>query len=105
MLRHNLGKESSLSRPAAKTRPPRTWAAVPWSYAVLAAVCVLALAALAVWNNGTTLAWQRPAGSKLKQADIPFNGERAYVYLKDICAIGPRVSGTEGMRRQQAQLK
>ena len=48
---------------------------------------------------------QRPVASKLKQANIPFNGQRAYGYLKDLCAIGPRVSGTEGMQRQQAYLK
>ena len=65
----------------------------------------LALFVLALWNNGT-LAWsQRQAESKLALDDIPFNGERAYGYLKQICEIGPRVSGTEGMRRQQELLK
>lgn len=66
---------------------------------------MLALIGWAVWNGGSSLAWQRPAGGKLKAADIPFNGERAYGYLKDICAIGPRVSGSAGMRQQQAYLK
>lgn len=75
-----------------------------WTYVVLAAAGILALAGLASWNNGT-LAWQKPAPSKLSLADIPVNGQRAYGYLKDICAIGPRVSGTEGMQRQQAYLK
>lgn len=36
---------------------------------------------------------------------IPFDGRQAYEYLKEICEIGPRVSGTEGMFRQQAYLK
>jgi hypothetical protein len=31
----------------------------------------------------------------------PLNGERAYGYLKDICAIGRRVSGSPGMKQQQ----
>src|SRR5262249_40581826 len=62
------------------------------------------LVALGTWNGGTS-AWQRPTPSKLKAADIPFNGERAYQYLQELCAIGPRVSGTEGMQRQQAYLK
>ena len=37
-------------------------------------------------------------------ADIPFNGARAYEYLKAICQIGPRISGSEGMQRQQQLL-
>jgi hypothetical protein len=48
---------------------------------------------------------QRPVASKLTLTQIPFDGERAYAYLKEICAIGPRVSGTEGMQRQQAYLQ
>jgi hypothetical protein len=72
----------------------------------LGVLAVLALVGLASWDRGT-LAWQRPAAvkSKMTLADIPFNGGRAYEQLKEICAIGPRVSGTEGMARQQAYLK
>jgi len=105
MLRLNPLQEISLSRPAAKTRSPRNSAAFPWTYIVLAAGFVVLLTALAIWNNGTSLAWQRPPASKPKPGEVPFNGERAYGYLKDLCAIGPRVSGTEGMQRQQAYLK
>lgn len=104
MLKHNLREGFLLSRPAAKSRSPRATSGIPWSYAILASLGILALVALATWNNGT-LAWQRPAASKLKLANIPFHGERAYGHLKEICAIGPRISGTEGMRRQQAYLK
>ena len=32
---------------------------------------------------------------------VPFDGERAMRYLEDICKIGPRISGTEGMKKQQ----
>ncbi len=35
----------------------------------------------------------------------PFDGKRAMGYLKAICDIGPRMSGTEGMRQQQELLK
>jgi glutaminyl-peptide cyclotransferase len=94
-----------LSRAAAKTRPSRRTAPFAWSNAIFVAVIVLALAALALFNRDLSQSPQRPTTSKLKQADIPFNGERAYQYLKEICAIGPRVSATEGMRRQQAFLK
>jgi glutaminyl-peptide cyclotransferase len=93
-----------LSRPAAKARRSHRWARFSWSYVVLAVLGGAALYFLATYNNGS-LAWQRPAASRLTLAEIPFNGERAYGYLKEICAIGPRVSGSEGMRRQQAYLK
>jgi hypothetical protein len=42
--------------------------------------------------------------ARLKLEDIPFNGAEAYDYLKQICAIGPRPSGSEGMVRQQKLL-
>lgn len=32
------------------------------------------------------------------------DADRAYRYLKEICAIGPRISGTEGMAKQQALI-
>jgi len=42
--------------------------------------------------------------SRLRLEDIPFNGARAYKYLEQICAIGPRRSGSPGMARQQKLL-
>jgi Zn-dependent M28 family amino/carboxypeptidase len=36
--------------------------------------------------------------------DIPFDGAQAYEYLKQICAIGPRPSGSAGMAQQQTLL-
>lgn len=44
------------------------------------------------------------AGSRLRLEDIPFDGQQAYSYLKRICAIGPRRSGTPGMESQQKLL-
>jgi glutaminyl-peptide cyclotransferase len=44
------------------------------------------------------------AVSPLRLEDIPFNGAQAYKYLKDLCAIGPRPSGSEGMQVQQKML-
>jgi hypothetical protein len=65
---------------------------------------VVVVIALAAWNNGS-LALQKSPASKLTLDKIPFDGQRAYDYLKEICAIGPRVSATEGMHKQQAYLK
>ena len=88
----------------AKARHARRSQTFPWMYVALAAFCVMAIVALAINNNATSESAQRPT-AKQKASNIPFNGERAFQYLKEICAIGPRVSGTEGMARQQAYLK
>jgi glutaminyl-peptide cyclotransferase len=44
------------------------------------------------------------AASRLRLEDIPFNGARAYEYLKQVCAIGRRPSGSPGMAAQQKLL-
>lgn len=38
-------------------------------------------------------------------AEIPFDGKQVHVYLTELCAIGPRPSGSEGMTRQQKYLE
>ena len=76
-----------------------------WLTGVLLAAIGLAIVAFAFWNNGSNAWSQRTAESRHKLDDIPINGERAYGYLKEICALGPRVSGTDGMQKQQAFLK
>jgi glutaminyl-peptide cyclotransferase len=43
--------------------------------------------------------------SQLQLQDIPFNGARAYDYLKKLCDIGPRPSGSPGMAAQQRLLE
>jgi hypothetical protein len=40
-----------------------------------------------------------------EQSTNPLNAERAYVYLNQICAIGPRPSGSNGMREQLRLLR
>ncbi len=45
-----------------------------------------------------------PTSSRLTLDDIPFNGQRAYEYLKQVCAIGPRPSGSAGMAAAQKLL-
>ena len=41
----------------------------------------------------------------LDVSPAPFDGERAMAYLKEICNIGPRISGSDGMKAQQEMLK
>ncbi|MBY0527602.1 MAG: M28 family peptidase [Gemmataceae bacterium] len=38
-------------------------------------------------------------------AAVPFDGKRAIGYLEDVCKFGPRISGTDGMKKQQEFLK
>jgi hypothetical protein len=91
--------------PTAKSRFAPRQTSSAWFTGILVAAVGCGLVGLGLWNSGS-LAWmQRAADSKLTLDQIPFNGQRAYGYLKDICAIGPRISGTEGMRKQQEQLK
>ena len=35
----------------------------------------------------------------------PLDGQRAYGYLQQICALGPRPSGSPGMQKQQSCYK
>ena len=44
------------------------------------------------------------AVSRLRLEDIPFDGARAYGYLKQVCDIGRRPSGSPGMETQQKLL-
>jgi glutaminyl-peptide cyclotransferase len=86
------------------------------SLAVLAVVCV----GLSVWWYGFASAGRAEtptppvlddppkktefgtgAAPQAGITEIKFDGERAMKYLRQLCDIGPRVSGTEGMRKQQ----
>jgi glutaminyl-peptide cyclotransferase len=42
---------------------------------------------------------------KDKAAAVPFDSDRALKYLKQVCDIGPRISGTEGMKKQQELIE
>jgi len=41
---------------------------------------------------------------RTRQKDVPFDGDKAYAHLNDICDIGRRISGTQGMQKQQTLL-
>jgi hypothetical protein len=44
-----------------------------------------------------------PAGTGIRQT--AFDGQKAMEHLRAICAIGPRMSGTDGMRQQQTLIR
>lgn len=45
-----------------------------------------------------------PPGKNQGLDQIPFDGRSAYGYLKQICALGTRVSGSRGMEQQRGML-
>jgi hypothetical protein len=74
---------------------------------VVAAIVLLSGLGVTAWlffgdqgGTGSTAA----AASDLKLEDIPFDGLQAYEHLKQLCAIGPRRSGSPGMAAQQTLL-
>lgn len=56
----------------------------------------------ALWGNAASYAQQPQAGAPgvAVASDNPLDAERTMRYLEQICDIGPRPSGSEGMRRQ-----
>ncbi len=44
-------------------------------------------------------------GPNAPPAPVPFDAKRAMSYLDELCKIGPRISGTEGMKKQQEMLE
>lgn len=52
--------------------------------------------------GGDTPQTARPSELSLEQ--IPFDGNRAYGYLEQLCALGRRYSGSQGMKEQQALI-
>src|SRR3954451_5091995 len=43
--------------------------------------------------------------AEVRPAPAPFDADLALGYLRALCEIGPRVSGSEGMRKQQELLE
>lgn len=75
------------------------------SIVVLAFVCAIATASGAAFFGGSGKTSEpRNRGRDLTLADLGVDGQRAYRYLQTVCDIGPRPSGSEGMRQQQELL-
>jgi glutaminyl-peptide cyclotransferase len=103
--RRATGSRAVGNPPSAAPASPRRRLARP--AIVLAAAAALGILGVAVWAlfaergaTATALAALPPRGLD----EIPFNGRRAYESLKQLCAIGPRPSGSPGMEAQQKLL-
>jgi glutaminyl-peptide cyclotransferase len=70
---------------------------------VCAAVCVVVVS-LGLFHHLGANGSVEAGVSRLKLEDIPFHGTRAYEYLKRVCAIGSRTSGSAGMEAQRKLL-
>ncbi len=90
-----------------KARPVSHSEKHPYQTLMLYAAIVLAIVVLGgilIFGNHGSDDNAAPAAAPLRLEDIPFNGGRAYEYLKQLCAIGPRPSGSPGMEAQQKLL-
>ncbi len=69
-----------------------------------AGLVLVLVAYLAFFNNRGEAENQRTSVRPLTLERIPFDGRQAYQYLVDLCALGPRPSGSVGMQQQQDLL-
>ena len=74
-------------------------------YSLFATGVGLSLQGMWLWNGGGEAFSQRPANVKLTLEKIPFDGQKAYDQLVEICQLGPRIAGADGMRKQQDYLQ
>jgi hypothetical protein len=86
--------------PAATTRPKRLS-----GQSIFLAVVLIGCLAVVGWLVATSGVFDAQAAvSSMRLEDIPFDGQRAYDYLKAVCELGPRPTGSPGMAAQQAML-
>src|SRR5436190_17696884 len=73
---------------------------------VLATVTIGITAALITnAEDAASAGGKSPVATAAKPPSNPLNAQRAFGYLKDMCAFGPRPSGSAAMLKQQAYLK
>src|SRR5687767_194116 len=54
-----------------------------------------------LWSDSLRSEQAEAAPNQIRPEQIPFDGQQAYEYLRQICALGPRISGTPAMQEQQ----
>lgn len=88
---------------------PRTASpsARPWFWRIMGVSVILALGfgALLMFQPWATNASDFAADRDKKSGAVDFDAKRAMGYLEDICKIGPRISGTKGMKKQQELIE
>lgn len=82
-----------------------------WTGGVLVALAIPALLAWFAFQSRTAASLEALAAEEQQRDEFaqdrvtPFDPARAMKYLEGICKIGPRISGTAGMKRQQELLR
>ncbi|MFA8018192.1 M28 family peptidase [Bremerella cremea] len=78
-----------------------------WSTLLAGLIGVIAIIVMVTLNSGGEPA--PPPSQPGEQDDLsrflPVDGDKAYQHLKEICALGPRISGSEAMQRQQQMIE
>lgn len=74
-----------------------------WKFAVLLALTLGGAATIFVFLNRNNQTEENELLAETKTAG--FDGDRAIQYLDLLCKIGPRISGSDGMKAQQKLLK
>jgi glutaminyl-peptide cyclotransferase len=86
-------------------KPP---VAVPFRFrwtTLLGAGLLIVAGVFIFWGDELHVAWLQFGAGQFVAAKNPLQADRAFGYLKDVCAIGPRVSATQGMVTQQELIK
>jgi len=101
-------RDRSLQGPVQKTYCDRRLCLLPAACVLLS--CWLVAHAVAERSDqgslGTPAAGSQPTGQGSAGPEASrFDGQRAYDYLRLICSLGPRISGSQGMLRQQQLLE
>src|SRR6266849_10503728 len=79
-----------------------------WTVGVLLVIAaVLALGGYRVFTTSSTSSevTDEFAQDRAPAEAAAFDGKRAMSYLEDICKLGPRMSGTESMKKQRDLIK
>src|SRR5580658_9112813 len=102
-MKKSRRREFQESPPTPAPPKRRSWQSLfLWSSVAVSAV---ALAALAAYQFAPQLWAAADGGHSGRLKDIPFDGQRAYDYLKQLCDLGPRPSGSKAMTAQQELLE
>jgi hypothetical protein len=77
-----------------------------WFLAASLVLAGLAVVAAIAWPTSAPgpASFAQSHVSRWTLDDIPFDGQKAYEWLKRLCALGPRISGSPGMAEQQKIL-
>jgi hypothetical protein len=83
------------------TQPAKGQKGQTWLLAAAVAGGAAVVCYLLVFYGASAQAPAAALPSRLELDDIPFDGRRAFEYLEQLCALGPRPSGSPAMDEQQ----